>query len=83
MTLNDFILLTSIEQVDVLYKHGVFVGKRKNGKQVVVLYQLSGFYVEIFYRKYRSFISDINCSTSVDIAEPYLQQINLHQLLNV
>ena len=83
MTLDDFILLPDPQQVDILYKQGVFIGKRRHEEQVVVLYQLESFYVEIFYRKYRSFISEINYSTLVGIIDLYPQQVNLQYLLNV
>ena len=83
MTLDDFILLPDPQQVDILYKQGVFIGKRRHEEQIVVLYQLESFYVEIFYRKYRSFISEINYSNLVGIIDLYPQQVNLQYLLNV
>jgi len=83
MNLYDFSLLADHEQINVLYKDGVFIGKRKLGNETVILYQVESFYVEIFYRKYRCFIAKINCFTSVDLIAPYLSQVNVAELLNV
>ncbi|HYE54198.1 MAG TPA: hypothetical protein VD996_05115 [Chitinophagaceae bacterium] len=71
----EFKILADDEQIDVLYRQGVYVGKRLCNSTVMVLYQLDGFYVEISYRKYRHYISSIRCSEGTAILDPYLDQI--------
>jgi len=83
MTLHDFMLLPKRRQIDVIYEEGVYIGKRNHQQQSIVVYQVQTFYVEVFYRKYRYFISDIHCFTSVDLLTPYLSQINVGDYLSV
>lgn len=80
MNLYDYTLLCHSEKIDLLYNHGVYVGKRKVNGKTVVLYQLEGFYVQIFYKVYRRYISNINFFTSTKRLQPYLDQIDVAEL---
>ncbi len=80
--LSDFRNLEAKQQVDLLYAKGSYLGKRQADTFVVVLYQLDAFYVEIYYKKYRRHIQRIQCFQSTQFLDPYLQQINLHELVN-
>jgi hypothetical protein len=77
MTLFEFKLLSDEDQLNLLYKEGVYIGKRKEDGKTILLYQLDSFYVEVFYRKYRYFVSEIKCTDSTSCLEPYLEQINV------
>ncbi|MCW3106090.1 MAG: hypothetical protein JWQ09_596 [Segetibacter sp.] len=81
MTAKEFRLLCNTHQINLLYQQGVYVGKRKENEKTVVLYQLDGFYVEIFYREYRKYITKLNCFTSTDSLQPYLKQIDVEELI--
>jgi len=81
MNLFDFQLLPHSEKVDILYDHGVYIGKRKEKNQTVILYQLEGFYVEVFYKKYRCFVTRMHCFSSTILLEVYLEQINVEHLI--
>jgi hypothetical protein len=67
-------------QLNALQKNGVNVGKREQSGQIVVLYQLHGFYVEIYYKTYRKVVDALITSESSDILHPYLDQINVRDL---
>lgn len=82
MTMYEFRILSDQEQLDIVHSKGAYIGKRKFRDLVSVLYQVECFYVELFYKKYRYFVSHMRCSTSVAIAEPYLDQIDLAELVN-
>jgi hypothetical protein len=82
LSLTEFIDLPQELQFEVLHKHGVYVGKRKADKQTIVLFQLHGFYVEVYYRQYRKVIDRVVTSDSTDILQPYLDQINVRDLNN-
>ncbi|HWJ89863.1 MAG TPA: hypothetical protein VNR87_02060 [Flavisolibacter sp.] len=69
------------EQVALLYTNGVYIGKRKERNRTVLLFQLEGFYVEVFYAKYRHHISSVRCSDSVVLLDPYLEQIDVEYLV--
>lgn len=75
MTLFDFQLLEDSEKIDVLYEEGVYIGKRKDGNRTVLLYQLESFYVEVFYRKHRRYVTRVHCFSSTALLDPYLEQI--------
>ncbi|HYH14986.1 MAG TPA: hypothetical protein VD794_07195 [Flavisolibacter sp.] len=82
MTLYEFKLLADTEQLDILYKQGVYIGKRKQGEEVIVLYQLEGFYVELYYIKYRCYIRRMHCFHSTLLLDPYLENINVEHWVN-
>ncbi|RYY89609.1 MAG: hypothetical protein EOO15_05750 [Chitinophagaceae bacterium] len=69
-----------MEQLDLLYLQGAFIGKRKKGAQTCVLYQLEGFYVEVVYRLYRRIPDRLNCFRSTSLLDPYLELIDVEYL---
>ena len=81
MTQIDFALLEEDKQIALLQREGVYIGKRKAGGQIILLYQLESFYVEIFYRKHRCFIDRLTFHSSTSCLEPYLSQIQLMPLV--
>ncbi len=81
MTLEEFKLLTQDEQVRLLYEDGVYIGKRKLERTAVLLYQLEGFYAEVYYYKYRCLIASIRCFAETDRLDPYLAQIKVKHLV--
>jgi hypothetical protein len=82
MRLKKFQSLSNTQQVALLYKQGVYIGKRKSGKKTVLLYQLDSFYVEVFYLSYRRYIYNMSYSESIEILDPYLEQINVEYLVS-
>lgn len=81
MRLHDFIHLSESEKSTLLYKHGVYIGKRWQGTTAVVLYQLDGFYAEVFYRRYRQEIDRISCFSGTSRLDPYLAAIDVEHLV--
>ncbi len=81
MTLHNFTVLQDKEKIDLLYNQGVYIGKRKVGIASVVLYQLEGFYAEVFYRKYRRNIEKIFCFAGTSRLDPYLTEMNVEHLV--
>jgi hypothetical protein len=77
LSLAEFNDLPDELKFDILHKHGVYVGKRKDGNQIIVLFQLHGFYVEVFYTQYRKIVDRIFTSDNPEILQPYLNQINI------
>ncbi len=81
MMLEQFILLSEEEKASLLYEHGVYIGKRKLAATTVVLYQLEGFYAEVYYRQYRRIIECISCFAGTARLDPYLAQIDVEHLV--
>lgn len=75
--LKEYQQLADDQQLDILHRDGVYVGKRKEGKQTIVLFQLYGFYIEVYYKHYRRQIEKTIASDNPDILQPYIDQINI------
>ncbi|WP_162944484.1 hypothetical protein [Flavisolibacter nicotianae] len=69
------------EKTSLLYEQGVYIGKRRQGNSVVLLYQLNGFYAEVFYRTYRREIDRISCFSGTARLDPYLTAIDVESLV--
>jgi len=80
LSLKEFSELERMLQFKALHRNGVYVGKRRADEQVIVLFQLHGFYVEVHYKEYRKIIDHLVITDSTDILHPYLDQINLKGL---
>ena len=81
MTLCEFSLLPEKEKTTLLYEQGVYIGKRKTGRITVLLYQLDGFYAEVYYRQYRQRIESIRLFADTARLDPYLAQIDVEHLV--
>jgi hypothetical protein len=79
-SLSDFNELSQQQQYALLHSDGVYVGKRKESGQTVILFQLYSFYVEVRYRVYRQEIDFLTLSDQMDILEPYIDQIQVRDL---
>jgi hypothetical protein len=81
MEFYKFRMLNQNEQIDLLYKEGIYIGKLKEGSSIVVLYQLDSYYIKIFYQKYRWYVSRIYCFTSTTLLDPYLDQVSANDMV--
>lgn len=81
MRLNEFQQLPESQQVTLLYQQGVYIGKRKIGSTVMILYQLEGFYAEVVYRTYRRQIRWIDCFSETTRLDPYLAGMDVEHLV--
>ena len=75
--LDEYKELTQDQQLDLLHRDGDYVGKRKLNNQTVVLFQLYGYYVEVFYKQYRRRIDHTHATSDVNVVQPYIDQINI------
>ena len=78
--LAEFNELLLENQLDILQKDGVHIGKRVVGGEITILYQLYGFYVEVYFKEYRKEVSRIITSENTDILQPYLDQVQIRDL---
>ncbi len=81
MNFYKFRMLDKNEQIDLLYKDGIYIGKLKEASSTIVLYQLDSFYVKIFYKKYRYYVTRLYCFTSTALLEPFLDQVNVNDMV--
>ena len=81
MTFNDFIALDETSQEEVLAGKRCVWG-RDEGKFKVLLYQLSSFYVEVYYHKEHKEIKKLLPFEDTDLLAPYLNKIDISELID-
>ncbi|MFL5772563.1 MAG: hypothetical protein ACJ75F_05365 [Flavisolibacter sp.] len=73
----DFILLREDEQLEMLWYNGEQIGRRRHNEFLIQLYQVEGFYVEVYYNtKYREIEKYLSFECT-DKLEPYIRDIDL------
>ena len=83
MTLQQF-RSTSCEMQERLVKlRGVFLMERKSMGISVFLFQLEGFYVEVFYNTATTSVSFIKSFNDMDGIEAYLAKIDISGVLAI
>ncbi len=82
MTLQHFKALSLDRQRTTVLKKGVFLSDRKTGTFCIMLFQLDGLYIEVFFLNENDEILWIKCFDSTDALDPYLPQIDLSKLVN-
>lgn len=80
MNIYDFHYLPHEEKGWVVWNLGIYLGERLAVKYSVMLYQIEGFYVEVFYFKNKKTPNEFRCFTTTDLLAPYINTINITQL---
>ena len=81
MNLYDYMLLGPEEQADITWQHGAFIAVADRGFTKVLLYQLSSFYVEVYYNCELGKIEEFRSFDSTDQLAPYLAAIDVSGLI--
>jgi hypothetical protein len=77
MHFYDFLQLDETEQLELLWYNGEQIGRRKEEEHLILLYQVEGFYVEVFYNSKERAIKKYVSFESVERLEPYLEKIDI------
>ena len=80
MTEDQFNKLSEDGQSDIIAKKGVLISVRRTDEHRVLLYQIGGFYAEVFYHPISNAIN-IKSFSSTEGLQPYLKQISLEGLV--
>ena len=64
-----------MEQAETLWDKGVHIDERSNDVHQFILYQIEGFYVEVWYHKEYNVIRKFRAFSSRDELDPYLNRI--------
>lgn len=80
---SDITELYQADQLNLLYSDGVFLAKRGSGHNSVFLLQFASWYAEIYYQTYRLKVKHIIFSKDIGILEPYLDQIDIREILDL
>jgi hypothetical protein len=80
MTRQKFVSLPGAYKKSVLLRCASFIAERSNSLFRVMLYELDGFYVEIYFLRWSKKPFLYNTFRSTDRLNPYLRQIDLSSL---
>lgn len=81
MTIWEFNKLTKQQQKILLLTKGAFIDERATETFDVMLYELDGIYAEVFFFSHSNKLAFIKALSSVDDLQPYLQAIDVSELL--
>ena len=81
MTLQNFRALTQNKQNKKLLTEGVCIADRKTAEIQALLFQIEGFYVEVFFNEQGDEVLFSRSFEDVAELDPYLQGIDLSQVL--
>lgn len=79
MTLDQFLTLERDLQAKTVWQ-GAFISDRREEEYWVLLYQVHGFYVEVFYKQQENLIEKMMAFSAIDHLEPYLSDIDISSL---
>ncbi|MBC7827931.1 MAG: hypothetical protein H7122_09305 [Chitinophagaceae bacterium] len=82
MNMYQFNCLDEVRQIELLWSAGVLVGSRQEGHYKILLYQIEGFYVEVFYQYFQGKMVKTKSFSDTNQLEPYLDSINIGSLLS-
>jgi hypothetical protein len=80
MTLQRFKAATHFRQLDVISRKGVRLSARTYMGFEVILYQVDGFYAELFYDKKAGGVFVIRAFSTTLLLDPYLENIDIQSL---
>lgn len=80
MTVEQFRAMSTYVKSQTLKHHGALLSVRKEVTMDVVLYQLEGFYVEVFFTAGNTKDTKFRSFTETSELEPYLSAIDVSEL---
>jgi hypothetical protein len=80
MTIEDFDFLDGVEKGEAISDRAVFLAQRTEGCFVITLYQLDGFYVELYFHNTQFLYKSVRTFTDVGELSPYLDQMDISEL---
>jgi hypothetical protein len=83
MHISDFDMIDSLEKIELLAEKGVLLSSRTDGCFQISLFQMDSFYVEIYYHISQLCIRLIRCFDETSELNPYLDEIDISDLLTV
>jgi hypothetical protein len=83
MTLQQFRAASREVQEKLVKLKGVFLMERKSLGVSVLLFQLDGFYVEVFYNSATSTVKFIKSFNDMDGIEAYLDKIDISEVMAI
>ena len=76
-----FDTLSKENQQNEVLKNGTFLMEREDGPFRIMLYQLDGFYVEVYFFNLYNKVAFFQTFEDTDALHPYFEQINIRSLM--
>jgi hypothetical protein len=83
MKLRQFRAASQEVQEKLVKMRGVFLMERKSMGVSVLLFQLDGFYVEVFYNTATEMVSFVKSFEDMDGIEAYLERIDIREVMAI
>lgn len=80
MKMKDFKILQPDEQMDIIEKKGAFLDHRTSGSYSIALFQIDGFYVELFFHVIKLIYKKIRIFENTTLLDPYINSIDITDL---
>jgi len=81
MTIDQFRATSQYVQKSMIKLHGTFLLKRRTVETYAYLFQVDGFYVEVFFNERNGNILQIRAFDDLEHLEPYLNAIDISEIL--
>ena len=81
MEFEVFNRLPKEKQHKLVAKEGVMLRERRTPNFIIFLYGLEGFYVELFFHRNSGTFATIKSFDNMDELSPYLEEIDVSQLI--
>lgn len=81
MTRYHFNILDEAEKAAIIREKGVQIGEREDTFHTIRLYQVDGFYVELYHHNHFNVITKLQSFSSTQKLQPYLEEISLDGLV--
>ena len=81
MFIHDFKELEQEMQAQVVCMRGQYLGERASDGWLIVLYQVSSFYVEVIFQPRNGSLISFHASENEELLDPYLEKISLSGLI--
>lgn len=82
MTCLTFDQLSEARQTDLIWEAGVFLSRRTEGFYNVLLFQIDGFYTEVYYHSHFNVIIKIESFSDTDRLDAYLQSLHIPEFFS-
>jgi murein L,D-transpeptidase YafK len=81
MTIQQFRATSQYVQKSMIKLHGTFLLKRKTAETYAYLFQVDGFYAEVFFNEHNGNILEIKAFDNTDELEPYLDEVDISEVV--
>jgi hypothetical protein len=77
MHIRDFKYQEKSIRKKLLFENGVYLASRRMGALVILLFQVHGFYAEVYVDEHEESVGHIRAFENTDLLHPYLSQVDL------